>query len=262
MNGSPLNNGGRRADTLIETELQIARQRIPLSVLVRGHRSRLSDLVPLAQAMCDKLTAAHIGDLRRQNTPPVCRKGCSACCSYLVALSLPEVDYLRDVFASMSPAYYRSVLALCLEPAKKILNTFPKNANADQPADLELLSRWYAGLNQPCPFLAEGACTIYPHRPLACREYLVINNSAACRPNHPAEPDVARASVSVVEALGQLAGEYEPTHAGGVMLPLAFFSTEDDAQRAEHTWDAVEMVERFLAIIKESAAQSCCAAAV
>ena len=27
----------------------------------------------------------------------------------------------------------------------------------------------------PCPFLVDGACAVYPMRPLACREYIVFN---------------------------------------------------------------------------------------
>jgi Fe-S-cluster containining protein len=31
-----------------------------------------------------------------------------------------------------------------------------------------------------CPFLENESCGIYPHRPLACREYLVTNPAANC----------------------------------------------------------------------------------
>jgi Fe-S-cluster containining protein len=35
----------------------------------------------------------------------------------------------------------------------------------------------------PCPFLEEESCSIYPDRPIACREYLVTSP-----PEHCAEP--------------------------------------------------------------------------
>lgn len=39
------------------------------------------------------------------------------------------------------------------------------------------LSRWYSGLDLPCPFLAERSCSIYPFRPLACREHLAAGRA-------------------------------------------------------------------------------------
>jgi len=43
----------------------------------------------------------------------------------------------------------------------------------------------YFKLGLPCPFLEEERCSIYPHRPLACREYLVSSPAENCRQPRP-----------------------------------------------------------------------------
>jgi hypothetical protein len=42
----------------------------------------------------------------------------------------------------------------------------------------------YFRLGIPCPFLENESCSIHPHRPLSCREYLVTSPAAKC-----AQPD-------------------------------------------------------------------------
>ncbi|MBM3748571.1 MAG: YkgJ family cysteine cluster protein, partial [Acidobacteria bacterium] len=43
----------------------------------------------------------------------------------------------------------------------------------------------YIRLALPCPFLEAESCSIYPHRPLACREYLVTSSAEGCRTPGP-----------------------------------------------------------------------------
>ena len=37
----------------------------------------------------------------------------------------------------------------------------------------------------PCPFLDNGSCSIYQHRPLACRSHFSIRNPEQCHPKSP-----------------------------------------------------------------------------
>lgn len=41
---------------------------------------------------------------------------------------------------------------------------------------------WFHNHRQPCVFLANGRCSIYPVRPHACRTYYVVNDPALCQP--------------------------------------------------------------------------------
>jgi hypothetical protein len=55
----------------------------------------------------------------------------------------------------------------------------------------------YFRLGIDCPFLEERACSIYPQRPVKCREYLVTSPAAAC-----AEPSLD--TVRCVELAGKI----------------------------------------------------------
>lgn len=83
-----------------------------------------------------------------------CRKGCSHCCHIGVALTQTEA-------AVIGKAIGRAPLQV-------------KRSKALDTKDY--------GYHYPCTFLVEGACSIYEHRPLACRtHYNLDEDELLCR---------------------------------------------------------------------------------
>lgn len=74
-----------------------------------------------------------------------CRKGCSYCCSIAVMVTGMEAKRIGEVIKR--------------KPAKV--------EGVREPGDLEALQEKY--FDVPCTFLKAGRCSIYEHRPLACR---------------------------------------------------------------------------------------------
>ncbi len=239
---------------ILDMSIDIGPKRIPLRISVPDQEARLSDIVPLAQAICTRFTEEVIQSL---DTPIACKKGCPACCHYLVALSTPEIYYLQEMLTQMSKEYHVSILQSCLKSAKKILRNNAEKPEMSENTELNLISRWYEGLNLPCPFLSVKSCDIYEHRPLACREYMVTSSSMYCQSGHEIEPEVVTLPVSILEALGQLAAEFEQSEVEAVILPLAFISTDNYLERSGRTWPAIELVQRFVKIIEELAVRRC-----
>ena len=123
-------------------------------------------------AICDEGIEQEIAREEEERGDKVaCAKGCFACClHYDVPVSAPEF---------MGLAWYASEM---LEPdvRERLRQRFANQA-----------------LTIGCPFLLDGACSVYPLRPLACREFVVYKTPCLededpyfTRPEdmHPANP--------------------------------------------------------------------------
>lgn len=91
-----------------------------------------------------------------------CRRGCAHCCHLGVGLSEPEAEMLGA--------------AIKRRPRKA--------PNTD-------LSQFDYGYHNPCTFLKNGECSIYAHRPLACRIYFSVDKDPLlCQLIPPSTPPV------------------------------------------------------------------------
>jgi len=247
---------------IIGLQLDILGEPIHFRISAAQRQARLADIVPAARTLSTKLALAVLQKLRKQQKSVPCRKGCSACCNYLIPLSIPEAFRIRQEVLAMPANQSKAVLKSCLDVAKKILDNSSESSDLYPsteilgPTHVSRLGRWYAGLKLPCPFLSDGLCTIYEQRPTACREHIVTDSQLLCEAQCSAEPQVVPMPVSVLEALGQLAAELEGTDVEAVMLPLALPWAEENSDRHHRTWPAVMMVQRFVKIIKEMASKN------
>lgn len=261
------NNCGGGAE-IIGLELDILGEPVHFRMGVVERQARLADIVPAARTLSTKLALAVLSKLSKDGKFAPCRKGCSACCSYLIPLSVPEVFRLRQEVLAMPTDCGRAILRSCLGTAKQILDNMPKNFETNDPTktngqiQTRRLSRWYSGLKLFCPFLSDGLCTIYEQRPIACREHMVTGSALLCEAEWTDESQVIPMPVSIVECLGQLAAELEQSGIEAVMLPLALLRAQENSARHERQWSAVTMVEWFVEIVRAMASKNATAAAV
>ena len=114
-----------------------------------------------------------------------CCKGCGACCRQLVPISETEAQSIAELVESL-PEPRRSQVKTRFEDAANRL------AEAGLLEKLRQPERWYRegyrafGLEYfrqaiPCPFLDDEACSIYPDRPVTCREFLVTTPAKYCQ---------------------------------------------------------------------------------
>ena len=93
-----------------------------------------------------------------------CKRGCNWCCHGEIALWQPEADYIA---------------AKTGIPANQL------------PLQLRRTSTAYTATHQPCPFLQDGACSVYAHRPLACRMTVNLDvDDTVCRFEHRDDTNV------------------------------------------------------------------------
>ena len=265
VGGEP-NGAGDNRDKCAEIiclELDILGKPVNLRIAVGQGQARLADIVPLAQAICTKITDVVVESIRSGGGRIPCSKGCSACCSFLVPLAVPEALCLKEEILAMPESQRRLMQQSCLLVAQRILKRKPPKSFMGQTtgtspnsfAEQNMVASWYTNLKLACPFLYRGVCTIYEQRPLACREHFVNGSAGPCSGGR-GTAEVVEMPVQVVDALAQLAGELEDTSNEAVILPLALVWCEQNPQRADRTWPAAMMVERFVEILKAMASKS------
>jgi Fe-S-cluster containining protein len=215
---------------------------------------RVCDIIPVAQAICDKIINATLSSTKNLGLHIPCKKGCSLCCKNLVPLSDPEALWLNEEISRM-PIYEQKVLHRSIEFARrKLLATQPpdfseKNSKQD-------ISNWYAGLNLTCPFLAENVCDIYKSRPLACREHIVTGIRHCNGANTTQNTQILKPPVSVLEAVAQLYAELEKDHIDAIMLPIMVEWAESVKNTEPKTYYMSHLLGRLVEILEQQAGKS------
>jgi len=223
----------------------------------------LSDIVPMASTISDRITGAVIDKFQSDGFQISCKKGCSSCCSYLVPLSIPEVFQLEEIILAKGKSKSRQLMRNCLLAARSILKHKPPEilscgagGRPEQgPVDINAVADWYSNLKIKCPFLLNGTCMVYEQRPLVCREHLVTVLPRLCE-----EKDgIARAldmPIRVSTALSRLTGELEGKDTEAVLLPLIPAWCGENRHRNDRRWSAIEMINRLVQILKEMSSRN------
>ncbi|MCP4451810.1 MAG: YkgJ family cysteine cluster protein [Planctomycetes bacterium] len=216
-----------------------------ISIQILDPEARLSDLVPLARALTDAMVSEAIDRSRQLGKRVVCDRKCAACCSYLVPLSIPEVIHLHDEVQSFSPEQSREFWENSLSVATRLLEGDSSEA-VDGESSLDAVGEWYSDKQVACPFLEQDLCAIYDHRPLACREHLVTTPAPACSPEAVGHVEKPELPCSVLEAIGKVAAQLEGTPVEAIMLPLMLPWIQENPDRVQRKWSALEMAQCFM----------------
>lgn len=241
---------------IIGLELGVSGKPLQLQIGVTDRPVTLADIVPLARELSNRTTQFVSERVQGGGNYVLCRKGCYACCRYLVPLSVPEVFRLRNEVMEMPSHQRESILRPWLQAAERVLQSVPSQLK-DQAIKPQLqnssniteVARWYGGLDLDCPFLANGLCTIYEQRPIACREHIVIGSTPPSNSKCSCDGLVAQMPVHILDALAQLAAEVEGLDTEAVMLPLALAWSEQNIHRSMRKWPAPMLVERLINIV-------------
>jgi Fe-S-cluster containining protein len=114
----------------------------------------------------DDLLDSFISRTGTEERQVVCSKGCHWCCHQAVFAVTHEWLYIREYIASSLP--------------EGISDVFSERAKTKSKRTLALPAKELLKFKDPCPFLDDGACSVYPARPMACRIYL-SSSVQSCR---------------------------------------------------------------------------------
>lgn len=123
-----------------------------------GNTRRASEAAELAQDLVEASIAARPPTLQKI----ACAKGCAYCCHTLVAVTPPEAFRLANAV--------RAGLAAGMSADAVIARGKPL---------IGIATNDRIGRKLACPLLVDGACSVYRHRPLVCRQATSLD-LAAC----------------------------------------------------------------------------------
>ena len=192
----------------------------------------LVDILPEIQTIANLLIEQSLAESAADGKPVTCAKGCNYCCYHLVAMSDHEALLLAHV-VSLQEKHEQNRLKNAFTPVTNILEREGLLAELidvhvnhfHDAARLTQVQRRYWELQIPCPFLLDGACSVYPFRPLVCRQYLASSPRNCCTQSFKADHLVHKIPMryDVASALASFNGlAAKPTLA--VPLPAILFA--------------------------------------
>lgn len=155
---------------------------------VKPHR-----MLPIFQQMANQLVDLSVEVAVSEGKKISCKAGCGACCRQAVPVSEAEVYKIAELVEEMpepkrtevkkrfadAAAHFHNIgwYERFIEHQKKAISTEATDELIQAGMDI-ILEYFYEGI--PCPFLENESCSIHPHRPVVCREYLVTSPAANC----------------------------------------------------------------------------------
>jgi Fe-S-cluster containining protein len=215
----------------------------------------LTALVPEAFKLANRIVRDGVDREARLGSKVSCARGCAACCSWLVRVSIPEALYLYERILECETHRRDQILA----QFHNVRETLKQNGLAEmlnrdlicEPGDvsydhrLHLLSRRYLSLHLPCPLLEEKTCSIYSWRPIACRQYYVTSPAIQCV--DPFKKNVRRVSLAfdVADLLAGVAADILNQPMRMIALPLALNWAAEHKHLSRLQWPRQQLFTRF-----------------
>jgi Fe-S-cluster containining protein len=146
---------------------------------------RLKEMLPLFFSFADAVMSAAANGVEQSGEKISCKKGCGACCRQLVPISETEARWIGELVDRLPPQKQTRIRNRFAEARRRLAETglVEKLLHRESWAEGEgwSIAMSYFRLGIACPFLENEACSIHPHRPVKCREYLVTSPAEHCR---------------------------------------------------------------------------------
>lgn len=242
---------------VFKIEMVIGEHSLEASARVPDGMLRLADLLPILQGFDDAVIGVAADKIQRAGGAVSCRAGCGACCRQLTPVSQAEAVHLAELIATM-PAERQAAVRERFRATVAALEQHGLLARLRRPASLRSLAarrkigEEYFRLGLPCPFLEQESCSIHPHRPLACREYLVTSPAENCRAPGPDTIRKVPLPVKFSELMYTFADGFGAQSSRWLPLVLALEWAERHA-RNEPVFPGPQVFSNFLALVSKAA---------
>lgn len=249
--------GMTRAEVVFNIKMVAGEHTLEASARVPDGLMRLDGLLPILQAFDDAVIGVAADKVERAGLKVSCRAGCGACCRQLAPVSEAEAVHLAEVVDSW-PAERQAELRERFRATLEALGTHGLLKRLRRPASLKSLAarrkigEEYFRLALPCPFLEEERCSIYPQRPLACREYLVTSPAENCRNPGPGAIHRVPLPLKFSEILYTFGDGFGAQSSRWLPLVLALEWAARHARR-QPAFPGPQLFSNFLALVSKAA---------
>ncbi len=138
------------------------------------------------QAELDRGTAARDVVAQKQGITIACHRGCYGCCSEMILVREPEAMAVAEWLGRPENAETRRAFVEAYPRWRAAVGDAPERLTAllhgeDRAAyEQAHVAQWRSGTL--CAFNRDGACTVYPVRPVVCRNAHAVDTSDRCYP--------------------------------------------------------------------------------
>ena len=194
-------------------EMNVAGRKLKMQISASTGPTRPVDLMPIFLALADAFAAMTVETVHEKGLKISCKSKCGACCRQLVPLSETEALHIGEVVQKM-PEPRRSEIRARFASARQKLEEAGLLERLLNPQTISLdefvpFALGYFRNAIACPFLEDESCSIYPDRPIVCREYLVTTPAENCRKLNPKNVNAVRIQANMRDAIGRLSS-YDP----------------------------------------------------
>jgi Fe-S-cluster containining protein len=231
-------------------DIVISGRALRLEMSVPTGMTRPISLLPLFQSMADSFVGLALRDAESAGTKVSCQKGCGVCCRQLVPISEVEARQLRDLVNNM-PEPRRSEIRARFDEKRQRLQKVGLLEKMLEPERLRPEERTSFALDYffqeiVCPFLEEGSCSIYPDRPIPCREYLVVSPAENCTKPSPDGVKCLKIPAEVSRAVRCFNSEQNPGRWVPLVLAIEWANVHPDESPLRPGTELVHELLRLL----------------
>jgi Fe-S-cluster containining protein len=231
-------------------QLRVADQLVQLEMPAHGERMRLDQALPALRAIQDAFAAAAI---RKDGQAVTCVKGCSACCRIQpVPVTPVEACALLLLVEQMPEPHRAAVIARFEERVERLREAgladgFLEGRRATSEEHAKAEARRYLDLALACPFLEDGACSIYETRPFTCREYFVTTPKELCQDPLSSPVRTVPGIPQAVEASRATAEAFMGKAVYAIPLTLALVYAASHRDDLERTYESSQLLNCSIA---------------
>jgi len=191
-------------------ELLIGSYKLKLNLVVPTGEVPPEALMPALRELCNQVADGVVQIAQENGDEISCKQGCGACCRQYVPVSPAEARLMFALVEEM-PEPRRTIIKQRFEEAvqqfkESAVMEAAMNYNRLPQAKRIKMGKDYFQLGIACPFLEKESCSIYPDRPLICREYLVISSPSHCAALDGDHIERLKLPVSVAQTFSNMEG--------------------------------------------------------